>query len=75
MSILKVRPDKPLPGTLLALIHTLDEVARGLAIRYFVIDATARDILMEHVHGLETARATKDIDLAWPFLPGTSSIN
>lgn len=62
--MLKVRPDKPLPGTLLALIRTLDEVAQGLAIRYFVIGATARDILMEHVHGLETGRATRDVDFA-----------
>jgi predicted nucleotidyltransferase len=46
------------------LIRTLDEVARGLTIRYFVIGATARDIVMEHVHGLDTARATRDIDFA-----------
>lgn len=62
--MLKVRPDKPLPGTLLALIRSLDEVAKGLAVRYFVIGATARDILMEHVHGLETVRATREFDFA-----------
>ena len=35
-----------------------------MGISYFVIGATARDILMEHVYGLETARATRDIDFA-----------
>lgn len=64
MSTLKVKSDRPLAGTLLALIRSLDQVAQGLAISYFVIGATARDILMEHVHGLETGRATRDIDFA-----------
>lgn len=62
--MLKIRPDKPLSDTLLALIRTLDTVMRQLAIPYFVIGASARDILVEHVHGLETVRATRDIDFA-----------
>jgi predicted nucleotidyltransferase len=60
----KIRPDKPLSETLLALIRTLDAVMKQLAIPYFVIGASARDILVEHVHGLDTARATRDIDFA-----------
>ena len=62
--MLKVRPDKPLADTLLALIRALDAVMKQLAIPYFVIGASARDILVEHVHGLDTARATRDIDFA-----------
>jgi predicted nucleotidyltransferase len=62
--MLQLRPDKPLTRTLLMLIRTLDNVAKQLSIPYFVIGATARDILMEHVYGLETARATRDIDFA-----------
>lgn len=62
--MLKIRPDKPLAGTLLTLIRTLDAVMRQLAIPYFIIGASARDILVEHVHGLDTARATRDIDFA-----------
>ncbi|BDT56994.1 hypothetical protein MasN3_04880 [Massilia varians] len=62
--MLKIRPDKPLADTLLTLIRTLDAVMKQLAIPYFVIGASARDILVEHVHGLDTARATRDIDFA-----------
>lgn len=62
--MLQVKPDRPLSPLLLALIRTLDGVAKGLSIPYFVIGATARDILMEHVHALETTRATRDIDFA-----------
>lgn len=46
------------------LIRALDHAAMQLHIPYFVIGATARDILIEHVHGLETTRATRDIDFA-----------
>ena len=42
----------------------LDDVARKMDITYFVIGATARDILLEHVYGLATNRATRDIDFA-----------
>lgn len=61
---MKIRPDKPLADTLLALVRTLDAVMKRLAIPYFVIGASARDILAGHVYGLETGRATRDIDFA-----------
>lgn len=64
MPILQVDPNRPLSPTVLTLIRTLDEVAAQLRISYFVIGATARDILIEHVHGLETTRATRDVDFA-----------
>lgn len=62
--MLQVKPDTPLPEPLLTLIRALDQVAKQLEIRYFVIGATARDILMEHVYGVETTRATRDVDFA-----------
>jgi predicted nucleotidyltransferase len=62
--MLEVRPDKPLSPLLLALMRTLDGVATQLSIPYFVIGATARDILLEHVYGIESTRATRDIDFA-----------
>lgn len=62
--MLQVRPDRPLSPLLLTLIRTLDGVAKRLNVPYFVIGATARDIMMEHVHALETTRATRDIDFA-----------
>ena len=62
--MLQVRPDRPLSPPLLALIRTLDSVATRLRIPDFVIGATARDVLMEHVYALETTRATRDVDFA-----------
>jgi predicted nucleotidyltransferase len=62
--MLTVKPDKPLSPNLLMLVRALDQVTKQLQIPYVVIGATARDILIEHVHGLETTRATRDIDFA-----------
>lgn len=62
--MLRVKPDRPLSPVLLALIRALDRVAAESGIAYFVIGATARDILMEHVYALVTVRATHDIDFA-----------
>lgn len=64
MPILRVKLDRPLSPVLLALIKALDLAARQLSIPYFVIGATARDILMEHVYELEADRATRDVDFA-----------
>ncbi|PKB13766.1 nucleotidyl transferase AbiEii/AbiGii toxin family protein [Janthinobacterium sp. 64] len=62
--MLQVKPNVPLTDVLLRLIGALDQVAKQLKISYFVIGATARDILMEHVYELEAARATRDVDFA-----------
>lgn len=62
--MLQVKPTRPLNSTLCALIHAVDCVAKKLEMSYFVIGATARDILLEHVYGLDTTRATRDVDFA-----------
>lgn len=62
--MLQVNPEKPLATTLLTLVRALDRVTKKLDIPYFIIGATARDILMEHVYALETTRATRDVDFA-----------
>jgi len=62
--MLTVKPDKPVSPDLLMLVRALDRVTKQLQIPYFVIGATARDLLIEHVYGLETTRATRDIDFA-----------
>jgi predicted nucleotidyltransferase len=38
--------------------------ADSLDIPFFVIGATARDILLEHCHAIKAPRATQDIDIA-----------
>lgn len=50
----------------LALIEVLDAVASVAAarhIRYFVVGATARDVILSQGHGIAIRRATVDIDL------------
>ena len=42
----------------------MDRIARSLDLRYFVVGATARDILMYHLHGFPVNRASPDIDFA-----------
>ncbi|ANT64176.1 hypothetical protein [Prosthecochloris sp. CIB 2401] len=41
----------------------IKETANELGIKFFVVGAFARDILFEHLHGIHTWRATKDIDI------------
>jgi predicted nucleotidyltransferase len=48
---------------LLALFERLTDVAGALGIRFFVVGATARDLIFELGHGLRSKRATKDVDV------------
>lgn len=40
------------------------DIAEQNNLPFFIIGATARDIIFEHVYGIKTPRATRDIDLA-----------
>ncbi len=42
---------------------TVSKVAEGLEIPFFVVGATARDMVLELGYGIEPSRATRDIDL------------
>ena len=42
----------------------MDRVARLKSLRYFVVGAMARDILMYHLHGFPLNGASSDIDFA-----------
>ncbi|MFP5390645.1 MAG: nucleotidyl transferase AbiEii/AbiGii toxin family protein [Gammaproteobacteria bacterium] len=69
--IRSIVPDRPLDPTLLHILRALDEEARAVGIDTMLIGATARDILLTHVFGLPTGRATRDVDFAvgvesWP---------
>jgi predicted nucleotidyltransferase len=59
-----VRNDRPLNAITLVVLSTLHEIAARNNASYFVIGATARDILMTHVFGIDPGRATRDVDLA-----------
>lgn len=69
--MLSVAPDRPVDPLAIAILKQVDPVARALGIDYLVTGATARDILLVGVFGLETGRGTRDVDLAiavdgWP---------
>jgi len=61
----------PLPEGKRSVLIIMDRVARLTNLQYFVVGATARDILMYHLHGFPLNRASPDIDFAmaiesWP---------
>lgn len=60
----KVSADRPLSQVTLAILDNLQEIAKTFGGGYFIVGATARDILMTHVHGIDAGRATRDIDCA-----------
>lgn len=69
--MISVAPERPVAPIALEVLTLVDRVARDLELDYFVTGALARDILLYHVFGLETGRATLDVDLAvavnsWP---------
>ena len=47
----------------LALFETLSEMAGAAGIRFFIVGATARDMIFELGHGLSIRRATLDMDV------------
>lgn len=57
------RTDRPVDALLLDILRRVDAVARDLGIEYFVGGALARDLILLHVFGKDTGRATRDVDL------------
>jgi len=60
----KVRPDRPLDSVHLDALRHLNTIFRAQGTDYFIIGATARDILLNHVFGIPPTRVTVDIDFA-----------
>jgi predicted nucleotidyltransferase len=58
-----VAPERPLAPLTLEVLTLVDRLAHDLPLEYFVAGATARDILLYHVFGIEIGRATLDVDL------------
>jgi len=67
--MLSVPRDRRVDPITIEILRRVDGVARGLAVDYFVVGATARDILLTGVFGLSAGRATRDVDLAMA-MPG-----
>jgi predicted nucleotidyltransferase len=73
--MLSVAPERPVAPIALDVLTLVDRVTRDIGLDYFVTGAMARDLLLYHVFGLETGRATLDVDLAvavdsWPEFEG-----
>jgi len=60
---LSTRPDSPVDLLLIDILRRVDVVAREQGIDYFVSGALARDLILLHVFGKDTGRATRDVDL------------
>ena len=46
-----------------AILSEIDAIARDLKLAFFIVGATARDILLQHANGIQTTRATLDVDI------------
>lgn len=46
----------------LGLLENIATVAESLGVPFFVVGATARDMILTHCYGIQTIRATHDID-------------
>jgi predicted nucleotidyltransferase len=51
-------------GFRVGLFEAITEVAESLSVPFFVVGASARDMILTEYYGIETGLATKDIDLA-----------
>ncbi|BBO70678.1 hypothetical protein DSCA_46080 [Desulfosarcina alkanivorans] len=52
-----------LDSNIINFLSALNEIANNLEIPFFVVGATARDILLQHAHDLPSTRATIDLDI------------
>lgn len=62
--MLKLKLENPIDSTTITILESVARVSADLGIDYFVVGATARDILLTHVYGIDMLRATLDIDFA-----------
>jgi predicted nucleotidyltransferase len=59
-----IRADRPVNPVILEILASVQAFAQQLHYNYLLIGASARDILMSHVFGIESRRATYDVDFA-----------
>ncbi|MDR8730604.1 nucleotidyl transferase AbiEii/AbiGii toxin family protein [Burkholderia pseudomultivorans] len=72
ISPLEVDARRPLEPAAVALLQAVGAACARVDAAFVVAGATARDILMWHVHGIRPIRATRDVDVAvcavsWSF--------
>lgn len=62
-SPLELLSSRPLPALVVELLRHVADAARVSNVEWFVGGATARDIMLTHVHGIVATRATADVDI------------
>ncbi|BAN26912.1 nucleotidyl transferase AbiEii/AbiGii toxin family protein [Caballeronia insecticola] len=62
-SPLELLPHRPLAGTIAAMLREVVAAAEATNIAWFVGGASARDIVLTHVHDIQAMRATADVDI------------
>ncbi|MGU7769213.1 nucleotidyl transferase AbiEii/AbiGii toxin family protein [Burkholderia sp. MR1-5-21] len=62
--VLEVGRERPLEPSTVAMLRHIAAACTRLDTEFVVAGATARDILMWHVHGIRAVRATRDVDVA-----------
>ena len=62
--MLSTRADRPVDPFLLAVMREVHTVTTSLGVDYFVAGAMARDLLLTNVFGIDSGRATRDVDFA-----------
>lgn len=60
---LDLRDDRPLPAIVVELLRHVAATAHAAKLDWFVGGASARDIVLTHVHGIVATRATADVDI------------
>src|SRR5437764_899763 len=66
--MLGVNPDRPIDLGAMSIIREVDTVAKKMNLPYFLVGAMARDVLLGHVLGLNSRRATRDVDFAFALV-------
>jgi predicted nucleotidyltransferase len=61
---LSVSPERPVDSFTLSILELIDRLLRDAKVRYMLVGATARDLLLYHVFGHAVTRATYDLDFA-----------
>jgi predicted nucleotidyltransferase len=59
-----ISPERPVDPFTLSILELIDRLLRNAKIRYMLVGATARDLLLYHVFGHAVTRATYDLDFA-----------
>ena len=63
-SQLFISPERPVDPLTLSILELIDRFLRDAKVRYMLVGATARDLLLYHVFGHAVTRATYDLDFA-----------